>query len=493
MNEQFVAAVEAALARAGVLRPGAALLVALSGGADSVALLRAVCALRERHGVRVCAAHVEHGLRGEASLADAAFCERLCGALAVPFTCESAALAGGMCAPGAEARARDARYRLLLARARALGAAALLLAHQRDDQAETVLARLIRGSGSRGLRGMDEVCVREGVTLVRPMLALGRADVLAALGGEPFREDETNAQPCCQRNRLRAQALPLLAAENPRAAEHIAQSAALLALDEQCLAAQAEALLQGALCDRPGLLCADSAPLRVAPAAVALRALRGLAELAIAYRDAQVPGDGDGERGPDAGALLALLGLLQAPPGTAVNLPRGLQALAGARHIHLLRMEGGAPVCPAPYSPPVPLAQAGGGFTFGGLSFMVEPYVAGQSAPPDGVAAVALPAARLSRCALRTAEGGERIVPFGAGGGKPLRRYLTDRKVDMPFRAALPLLCDGQAVLWAAGVGAAEGTRLIGGPAALVRVTGPMPWARQPIQSQKPVDIITKE
>lgn len=474
MNEQFVAAVEASLARAGVLRAGAVLLVALSGGADSVALLHAVCALRGRRGVTVRAAHVEHGLRGEASLADAAFCRQLCDALGVPFTCEHAGLAGGMCAPGAEARAREARYALLLARARACGAAALLLAHQRDDQAETVLARLIRGSGARGLAGMREVTVRGGVTLVRPMLSLGRADVLAALDGAPFRQDETNAQPCCQRNRLRAQALPLLAAENPRAAEHIAQSAALLALDEQCLCAQADDLLSGTVCNRPGLLCVQTAPLCAAPEAVALRALRSLAERAILYHAA--PDAQSGERTPDAGELLGLLALLQAPRGAVQNLPYGLCALAGARHIHLLR-QGGAPVRPAPPQPPLRLTETGDAFSFAGLRFTVAPYIPGESPAPDGVTCVALPRSRLPGCTLRLPEGGERIAPFGAGGGKLLRRYLTDRKLDAPFRAALPLLCEGREVLWAPGVGAAESTRLTGEPSLLLCVSGPIPWA----------------
>ncbi|NLI20618.1 MAG: tRNA lysidine(34) synthetase TilS [Clostridiales bacterium] len=274
MDEQIENTVETVLRRANLLRSGATLLVALSGGADSVVLLRAVCALRPENGLNVTAAHVEHGLRGARALADAHFCERLCAELGVPLSLDHADLPGDMRAPGAETRAREARYRLLLSRARACRADALLLAHHQDDQAETVLARLIRGGGAQGLAGMREISRMEGVTLARPLLSLPKQALLKALGGLPYCEDETNAEPCCQRNRLRAEVLPLLAAENPRAAAHIARSAALLAMDEDCLQAQAEALLTVARVDRPPYYYVRRATLRAAPAAVAVRALR---------------------------------------------------------------------------------------------------------------------------------------------------------------------------------------------------------------------------
>ncbi|MDD3214259.1 MAG: tRNA lysidine(34) synthetase TilS, partial [Eubacteriales bacterium] len=280
MDEQILTAVETALNRAGLLRRGAVLLVALSGGADSVLLLRTVCALSEKHGFTVRAAHVEHGLRGESSLRDAEFCERLCKTLGVPFTCDHASLAGSMADAGAEARARDARYALLLARAK--GADALLLAHHQDDQAETVLAHLLRGSGARGLGGMRPVSRRDGVTVVRPLLDISKHAILTALGGLPYCEDESNALPCCQRNRLRTEAMPLLTRENPRAAAHMAQSAALLRMDDDYLQSLADARLNEALLDTPPFFCVRKAPLLSAPEAVAVRALRTAAERAMA-------------------------------------------------------------------------------------------------------------------------------------------------------------------------------------------------------------------
>ncbi len=479
MNEQFVATVEAALARAEVLRADATLLLALSGGADSVALLYALCEVRARHGLTVRAAHVEHGLRGEASLADAAFCRALCRTLSVPFTCDHAGLAGGMEAAGAEARAREARYAMLLARVREAAADALLTAHHMDDQAETVLSRLIRGSGARGLAGMREMTVRDGVRIVRPLLSLAKADILTALDGAPYREDASNGSACCQRNRLRADVLPLLNAENPRAAEHIAQSARLLALDEDCLATQANELLSSALWNAPPLLCVRRAPLAAAPKAVAVRALRAFAELGLNAMAAE--GTGDGEHSLSAADTLALLDLLAAPHGQSLNLPRGLCALAGTTHLHLVRMADGGPVAPAGAPAPLPLAGHAVGpsprmLHFGTFAFILRPFEPQADPVPDGVTCVAVPLEMLPRLTLCTARGGEQFAPFGAGGGKPLRRWLTDQKLDLPFRPVLPLLCEGDAVWWAAGVGAGEQTRLTDKPAALLRLACAPPW-----------------
>ena len=458
MDEDVLTTVAGVLTRGGLYRRDARLLIAVSGGADSVALLYAMYALRERAGFTLRAAHVEHGLRGEASLGDAAFVRALCAALDVPFTCDRAALADD--GRGMEARAREARYALLLNRARECRADALLLAHHRDDQAETLLLHLLRGSGARGLGGMRERSTLDGVTLLRPLLALSRDDLRAFLGDADYRTDATNAEPCCLRNRLRHTVLPLLTAEQPRAVEHMAQSAALLALDEDCLQAQASALLANVEIDRPPLACLLAAPLRQAPPAVAVRAIRAFAERMLLRAGA--PADDCALSAADSLALLSLL-----TDGGSRNLPRDLRADIGATALHIVRMADGAPVAPADLPAPMPLTD---GARFADLTFRFDP-----DAPPDGKRAVALPPALLARCVLRLPQPGDRIRPFGAPGRKELRRFLTDRKLDAPFRAVLPVLCDGDDVLWAIGLGASERTRLTA-DAIRVRVEGDIPW-----------------
>ena len=466
----MISAAEALLRRAGFLGSKATVLVALSGGADSVALLLTAAELRKQYGLTVYAAHVEHGLRGESSLADAAFCEALCGRLCVPFTCDHAELAGGMNAAGAEAAAREARYRLLIARAKERNADALLLAHHQDDQAETVLQHLLRGSGARGLRGMEEITRRDGVTLCRPFLRLPKQVLLDALAGEPYRTDESNREPVCLRNRIRLDVLPLLTAENPAAVRHIAQSAELLRMDEDCLQAQADRLLRSALTDTPPFFCLRRDALQTADAAIALRALRRYAELGLA-----AAGRETGELSLSAEDSLSLLALVSAPENTALNLPGALHATATARYIHLTRMEGNAPLWDAPAPRPLPLSAAKRSLRFGEIRLRVAPYAPGGELP-DGRRSVALPNSLAQTAVLRRPLPGDTIRPFGAAGAKPFRRYLTDRKVDPPFRSFLPVIANGRQVLWAVGLGAAESTRMGQEPSVLFTLQGRLPW-----------------
>jgi tRNA(Ile)-lysidine synthase len=470
MDERLVSAAEKALKRADLLDEKATLLVALSGGADSVALLLTLLELQKKHGVAVRAAHVEHGLRGDEGLKDAAFCEALCARLSVPFTCDHAELSGGMDLAGAEAAAREARYTLLLARARVCKAGALFLAHHQDDQAETVLQHLLRGSGARGLSGMDEIASRGGVTLIRPFLSLPKQILLEALQGQDYRTDESNLSPVCQRNRLRLEIMPRLVEENPAAVAHIAQSAALLKLDEDFLQAQADDLLRKILIDKPPYFCLHREALRDTHAAVALRVLRGFAELGMARRAAAPD-----ERSLSAEDSLRLYALLSAPENTVLNLPGALHALATEHMIHLTHMEGDAPLQDAPLPAPVKLKDAQSPVVFGDIAFSMMPHDPG-GITPDGKATVALTERLMETAVLRTPQPGDVIRPFGTDGKKPLRRYLTDRKLDLPFRKHLPVVAVGKEVLWTVGVGAAEATRVRHEPSILLTLQGTLPW-----------------
>jgi len=199
------AAVRRALAGAGVA-PGQTLLAAVSGGLDSTVLLHLLADLRERMGFRLHAAHLDHGLRGAAGEADAAFAAQTCRRLGVPLT---AARRPVRPRPGEspEAAARRVRYRFLFAAARALGGARLVTAHHADDLAETVLMRLARGSGPDGLAAMRGRISRDEVVVLRPLLGLTKADLvghLETIGAEWF-EDPSNQSLLFERVRLRAE------------------------------------------------------------------------------------------------------------------------------------------------------------------------------------------------------------------------------------------------------------------------------------------------
>jgi len=470
MNKQLISAAEAVLQRAEVLHSKATVLVALSGGADSVALLHTAQALHRKYGLRVCAAHVEHGLRGAESLADAEFCRALCAKLQIPFTCDHAQLTGDCNSPGMEAAAREARYTLLLARAKACGADALLLAHHQDDQAETVLQHLLRGSGTRGLCGMEAVTHRDGMLLCRPFLTLPKQALLNALGKEPYRTDESNLRPVCQRNRLRLDILPKLTAENPAAVQHIAQSAALLHLDEQCLQSQANQVLESAMINTPPYFCLRRDLLRHTDAAVALRVLRKFAEIGAGTRG--IPAE---ELSLSAEDSLALLQLLSAPEHTTINLPGALHATSTAHFIHLTRMEDDTPLRDLPMLTPIPLDTDAQPLIFGSIALHRMPHAPGGLCP-DGKRTVVLTHEQSRAAVLRQPKPGDTIHPFGAEGKKPLRRYLTDQKLDPPFRKSLPVVAISKEVLWAVGVGAAENTRIRREPSMLFILQGTLPW-----------------
>ncbi len=194
--------------------------IALSGGADSVALLRATLDLKRQVGGKgeIFALHVNHQLRGQESEGDADWCAGLCRRLGVSLqvlrgnVAARAALEGD----GLESAAREERYTLLTTAAGELGARYLATAHTRDDNIETMLFRLLRGTGLRGLRGIATTrMLSPSLTAVRPLLSCARHDVveyLAALG-QDFRTDSSNASRDFTRNRIRAELLPLLRAD----------------------------------------------------------------------------------------------------------------------------------------------------------------------------------------------------------------------------------------------------------------------------------------
>lgn len=180
----------------------------LSGGRDSVALLR----LLVQQGCSVHALHVHHGIRAAEADADADFCARLCDKLEVPFEIKRVDVPGMAAEQGVslETAGRQARRWLLAAAARRCGGNTVALAHHADDQAETVLFRLARGAA--GMRGMQPAHVAAGITWLRPLLGVRRAEITAWLQqlGQPWRDDASNDVPDVARNALRLEVLPAL-------------------------------------------------------------------------------------------------------------------------------------------------------------------------------------------------------------------------------------------------------------------------------------------
>ena len=445
-------AVREALDKTGLWKDGTVLLCALSGGCDSVALLHALCHLRKQKAIRVHAVHVQHGLRGEDSLADERFVRDLCQSLMVPLAVENACLSGDMHTPGMETLARERRRAIFEAEMRNLQADALLTAHHQDDQAETVLMHLLRGSGMNGLCGMRMAAPFGGALVVRPFLNLPKQHLRNALDTEnlPFREDGSNQEPVTPRNILRLSLLPQLEMLFPAAGAHMAHTADMLAADEAYLQGEADRLYQAICYQSPPLFMLRLEPLLAAPQAIRIRVLRRWFASGLAAADEHPQ-----ERALSYEDTLALSALPDEPAGTRLNLPCGLMAARETGWLHLVHQNGEPLQKQPPYSIPINASHAQ--YVLPHLTLHAEP----ASHLPDNPRSILLTREWLDRSpVLRLPKPEDVVHPFGAPGRKPLRRYLTDRKIDPFLRHCWPVLCVQNEILWIPGLCAAEMLRL---------------------------------
>jgi tRNA(Ile)-lysidine synthase len=428
-------AVDQALAAAARPRAGQTVVMGLSGGADSVALLDVLAALAARRGFRVVAAHLDHGLR-PGSAADAAFCRELCARLGVALEVGAADVKGRARRDkgGTEEAARLERYAFLREVAQEHGASAIAVAHTQDDQAETFLLRLLRGAGSAGLGAMRAV----NGDILRPMLEAGRKDVLAHLQarGLPHREDETNADLSFLRNRTRHELLPYLERRfNPKVRQALARAASVLSEEAGLLAEEGDSML-AALSERDGddIVVVDRASLGSVTRAVARAAVRAALEQTGGLR-------GVGLDHVDRVLALAEPGKRS---GKRVPLPGDREAVVDFGRLRIGPRR--RPAEPFSIELMVPgTAEIPGGFSIEALADSGPAESSGATA--DGATAVV--AAPDGPLTVRTRQPGDRVRAKGRE--MSLKKFLTERQVPAAERAGLPLLASGHRVLWVPG------------------------------------------
>ena len=387
-----------------LLSPGDKVIAAVSGGADSVAMLFALYLLRDELGITLEAAHFNHHLRGAESDRDEAFVTDFCGRYCIPLHLGSGRIVSGK--KGLEAAARDARYAFLR---RLPGKVAT--AHTADDNAETVLMRLIRGTGLKGLGAIAPV----SGNVIRPMLTVTRDDVEAFLKeyALPHVEDSSNAEDDFLRNRIRHGILPLMRAENPRIGENLSAMALLLRQDEACLQAMI-----------PEEQVPDVSRLKAMEPALRRRALE-------CFLKAQ------GVREPEQIHILQAEQLLYHwSPSAAMQFPGGVTI--GRQYDRLVRLE-----C-APELPETRLSVPGE-TCIGGKRFVSE-YTTDLEERPDSV--LVCPVGTLI---VRSRRSGDTMrLP---GGTRSLKKMYIDRKIPASQRAAVPVLADDRGVLAVFGIG----------------------------------------
>lgn len=453
---------------------GAGPLVAgVSGGSDSLALLHGLVRLAPEAGLQLHVAHLDHGLRPDAGAADAEFVAKTCAAWDVPCTVCRADVAAYAAQGGwsLEDAARRVRYTFLAGVAATIGADAVAVGHNADDQVETVVAHWLRGAGPAGLAGMapwaplplpeDATTLASALGvpvaratpwLLRPLLNTWRSEITAYCASEGLtpREDASNADPAYRRNYLRHILIPLLEREYPGLRTRLHTSAAIFADEDALLEADLDRCWPDVAAVEAGCVAIRLAPLAALPRALQRRALRRAAAL--------VAGNLQGLDASHIMEALALLGadgrtgaVLQWPGGLTVRRERDRALVVGA---------GGAPldsrwpqlapgqVCPLPDAGEIRLA---------GYRLRIAEY-APENAPTAGPWTAVFDVDALAHIAgplvLRTRRPGDRLRPLGLGGRRKLQDLLVDGGVPQPVRDSLALLAQaGGEILWVPGPG----------------------------------------
>ncbi|MAT14571.1 MAG: tRNA lysidine(34) synthetase TilS [Planctomyces sp.] len=259
MAETFVKQLLNGCHRAGLVE--GRVLVGLSGGPDSVALVRGLLQLRDTLNLELMAAHLNHELRGGESREDEEWCRQFCEQFHVPLKVERRDISTFARDKqiGIEEAARRARHDFLIEAARESGCHAIALAHHADDQAETILHHVLRGTGLRGLAGMKwERALDEQLKLVRPMLGIRRSEIEVALREwkQDSRMDSTNSETHYTRNRLRHELIPMLERDfNPQVTEAILSLGRQAEESDRLIRSLAKELLRAALIETATRSC----------------------------------------------------------------------------------------------------------------------------------------------------------------------------------------------------------------------------------------------
>ncbi len=388
----------------GMLQNGDSVVCAVSGGADSMALLWAMYLLKDKLNIRLSAAHFNHGLRGEESDRDENFVRQFCQDYGIPFCGGRGQVTAGK--KGLEAAAREARYAFLKSLP-----GKIATAHTADDNAETLLLHLVRGTGLRGLGGITPV----NGNIIRPMLTVTRSEVLEFLQAYsiPFVEDSTNAEDAFLRNRLRHKVMPLLREENPNLTENLSAMALRLRLDESALEQMAQSKMTNAV-----------SRLRELEPAIRSRVLcRFLTEAGV--------------KEPEAEHILALEKLVfSEKPSAKASFPCGVTVSRNYDVLEVGREE--APLKTRELTCPGQLDYPG---------FRIVCETNNSDVQHEDNFAV-IPQGKVF---VRSRKEGDSIRL--SGGTKTLKKLFIDEKIPASARTQIPVLADDAGVLGVAGIG----------------------------------------
>ena len=424
-----------------LLQPRDRVLVAVSGGVDSMVLLHVFCALRETFKLTLCVAHLDHELR-ETSAADAGFVKAAAQRLGLSFTgrAEAVALHARQTKQSLEAAAREVRRAFLREAALAERCGAIALGHHANDQAETFLLNLVRGAGPQGLAGMRP---HNGL-FIRPLLACSRQEIeeYAARAGIEYRQDPSNRDLRFSRNRIRWQVLPVLQQLNPNLIETLGKDQALLGQYADYVRAQAQRALHQILTkQRDQLVCVDRP---------------GFCKLPLALRSAIVrlvfeQLTGSQRRLSFVHVQAALAQAQSGNSGKTIEFPQSLIMRVSG---DLLRFQRRSDRLSSPNTP----------LRVPGVTHWQDWAFAATVAPKAKSAF--LPSGRRKQdrlsvqldwgtieppLVIRSRQSGDRIDPLGLNGRKKIQDIFVDAKVPRDHRDGVPIVEDQRGIVWVVG------------------------------------------
>ncbi len=431
--------VEKTVSRQRLLCPGQRILVAVSGGPDSVALLWVLWELHYSWAWKLAVAHVHHGLRGKDAEEDMIFARAMAEQLELPFFLRRVE-PGSLRIHGRSLQetAREARYRFLKEMAQEFAAQAIALGHQADDQAETLLAALVRGTG---LKGMAAMPYGRGL-MVRPLLDVSRHEVLDYLEhkGLSFRKDPSNEDSRFLRVRIRHELLPLLRSRfNEGIRDVLLRTARLCALEEDYLEKEAQRLWTGVVQRAAeGGLCISSQSYRGVHKALRLRLLR------LSY--AQLRGNSRGLSMEHAELMDSLA--FKEGPEKWLDLPGNIRFGVSGQYLLMAKAEelSKGSFCYKVHVPGQTMIPEAG------LQIDWEIWEVQQGLIEELAGVILMDMDTIQEpLVLRSPMPGDRLRPKGLGGSKKIQDLLVDAHVPRRQRWRVPVLADAKGLIWAVG------------------------------------------
>lgn len=434
------------LAQAGEL-----LIIGVSGGSDSVCLLTILDALKNELNVRLHIAHLNHQLRGDESQADAAFVAGLADKLNIPVTVENRDVASYQKEKhlSLEEAAREMRYAFFAELAAKLGTNKVAVGHTANDQVETVLMHLIRGSGTRGLAGLQpETVLRPGgnpLTVIRPILALSRAETEAYCKnhGLEWRTDSSNLLPETLRNRIRLELLPLLRKYNPEIERAVIRTAAIARDDTGFIDAATQNVWRNTTKQSNNVITIDKA--RFLALHPALQ--RSLLRQAVAALTGDL-------RNIELTHIEDIMSITGKGAGRRINLPDGLVFSTGYREFTLQKGNEPSASCPpieGKYRIKIPGETVISGWRI--EAGIADKESSGGLCPDEGKLTAFFDFDKTGReLAVRGRKPGDRFVPLGMTDIKTVGEFLIDEKVPRAERPCIPVVESLSQIVWLAGV-----------------------------------------